>query len=212
MTNLFANAKVVAPKAPPKGSKKVQHVIAGTLTVAQMDVLIKALEAAKDSISAEVKADGQKIYYDQGMLVGFGIDGFEAVEGDATIGIECRKRSTTSALTLEEVNCLTELDIPYGTEVKVPHLYGINPLFAADNDLLAKVSAALDGIVPENFIVVQAEVKKQIVTDNSLAAAYKQKVGMDVFQMLTVMALKPKLANINLAEILVAVKPHLIAV
>lgn len=212
MANLFKAATAVKAPAEKKTARKekVQHKIQGAEAVAQLDMLIKALTAAKDNIAATVKDEGFNIYHEKGMAGKAEIESFVAVEGKATVGVECRKRSSASALTADECEVLEANKLPYGQEVQIPFLYGINPTYAADDTMLQKVSDALQGIVPDDFIFVQEEVKKNVVTDATLVSAYHNGVPASVLKMITVMALKPKLEDANVADLLEAVKPLLV--
>ena len=73
-------------------------------------------------------------------------------------------------------------------------LFAINPAYAEDTKLMERVEKALEKVVglPSDFIVLQAGVKKLVVTDEMADAAYKSrnKVAVDIC---TTMALKPKL-------------------
>lgn len=73
---------------------------------------------------------------------------------------------------------------------------------------LGKVETALADIVPEDFIVQQAEVSKQVVTEDNVGAVFaaKSKLTRDEFEALvkvvTTQAIKAKLAETNFEKIM----------
>lgn len=75
-------------------------------------------------------------------------------------------------------------------------------LGASDDALLAKVEKALTKIVPDDFIVTQAETSKLIATDETLNAAISKKAPAAVIQSLTTISCGLKLKNTDMAAIL----------
>jgi len=89
---------------------------------------------------------------------------------------------------------LRELGIEPFEQVVTREMYGINPVYAEDADLMGRVEKALESVkgLPSDFIVLQAGVTKFVVTDEMADAAYKSRNAVAV-KICTTMALKPKL-------------------
>lgn len=196
--SMFANAKVVkAAKAPKAGKVEVKMV--GLQSLAEVDALIDALSALKTTLAAEVKSAAFEHFIS--VADGKRPDNFRGVEGIASASIELRKRSTTSPLGEAELALLAEHDIPAEKLVATQKMFGIDPKYTGDTALLDVVSAALEGKVPEDFIVVQEERSKTVVTDETLRVAFSKNVR-DVIAAVTVLAIKPKLDETDLGRIM----------
>lgn len=117
--------------------------------------------------------------------------------------MQMRKRGTNSPLNQSELDVLKAAGIAAFEQTSVQELYAINPKFAEDNKLLAKVSKALEKIVPEDFIVKQEKKAKMVVSEDTLNAAFKMStIDPDVIKVVTTMALKPKLVSVDIDTIL----------
>lgn len=207
MATLFDNAKAINTVAPKgKADKKVQVTLPGLLQYAEIDALIKSLEGIKTSLGQTVKAEGFDHFFAEAQKTGTRPENFRGVEGIASASIEMRKRSTASALSVEEQELFAKNKLPTQKVVSVQKLFGINPEFATDSKLLEKVSVALAGIVPDNFIVVQEEQSKVVVNEETMDAAFAQKAPREIIEAITVMSIKPKLESTDLAQIIEDVK------
>lgn len=207
---ILTNAKAKPLAAPAgKADAKFRKELKDLQSYAQIDALIKALEGQKKTLGAEINAVALDEFVRLGSN-GVRPESFTGFEFNATASVELRKRSTASVLTQDEVTELTKLGIPVATVTVQPELFGIDPKYAEDMKLLTKVEQALAGVVPDDFFFKQEQVSKQVVSDESLAVAFAKKAGAAVIRMLTVSALKPKLAVTNMADILAAVKPFLV--
>jgi hypothetical protein len=204
MANLFGKAKAIAttPKAAASKDKKEQVNLDGLEQLAQIDALIKALGTLKSTIETDVKDAAFDVFYDKVLETGKRPDNFRGVEGTASASIELRKRSTTSVVSEEEKPLFEKNGIPLETVVTVQKLFGINPKYASDDNLLEKVSGALDSIVPDDFIVVQEEVSKTVVSEASMDKAFSSKAPKEVIRAISVMAIKPKLETTDLPSIM----------
>lgn len=207
--SMFANAKPVAEKKATKKSTKTEVSMPGLQTMAEIDALMKALAGMKEAVEAGVKSDAFDHFYTT--ADGKRPESFRGVDGIASASIELRKRSTMSALSETEQALLTEHNVPFEKLVATQKLFGINPVYAENTELLGKVETALTGIVPADFIVVQEERSKSVVTDATLEKAFAQKTPREVIQAITVLAVKPKLAVTDLASILDDVKAMIAA-
>ncbi len=212
-TNLFKKAKNAAPfVATPKKGDKQEVQMTGLEMYAQVDAAIKALTAMQKAMGAELKEFAAEEFLNRTAILGHRPDNFRGVEGAASASMELRKRSSASALTDEEAALLTMKGLPIETKVTVPMLFAINPEFQSNDALLEKVSKAIEGIVPENFIVVQEEVSRPVVSDETIEAAFRVK-GMDrpLFDIVTTLAIKPKLDTTDIGAIIDGVKTLLVA-
>ena len=135
-------------------------------------------------------------------------DSFRGIDGEASASIEMRKRSVASTLTEEEVETLERLGIKSEKVIKTPKLYAINPAYASDDALMSKVEKALtkalkDIVDVDNFFVVQEEVSKSVVTDETIEAVFKnQSDNQDLIYMVTTLAVKPSLKNFSVEKAL----------
>ena len=201
--NLFNNAKPVdAPKTPAKKADKAEVHLDNLQQLAELDALIKALSAVKANLDASVKAEAFNHFFNEAQAHAKRPDSFRGVDGTASASIEMRKRSTASALSEAEVTMLENGDLKVEKVIATQKLFGINPNYASDNNLLAKVSAALDGIVPADFIVVQEEKSKFVVGEATIEKAFAIKAPRGIIETLTVMAIKPKLETTDIGVIM----------
>jgi hypothetical protein len=81
-------------------------------------------------------------------------------------------------------------------------LFAVNPKYAADEALLGKVTKALEKIVPEDFIVLQEERARYVITDEVLAQVFSKKAPREVLELCTSMSCKPQLAHTDINRIL----------
>lgn len=205
---LFSKPAALAPAKTGKAAKPAKKEIAieGLQSLAQVDAAIKALEGLKASLEPKVKANAFTAFVN--MADGTKPDSFTGLDGDASASMELRKRGTNSALKVDEVILLQRHGINPLKEVICPELFAINPKYAGDAALLGKVETALADIVPEDFIVQQAEVSKQVVTEDNVGAVFaaKSKLTRDEFEALvkvvTTQAIKAKLTETNFDKIM----------
>jgi len=202
---LFSNAKTIETKAPAKSAKKLEVQLAGLQQVAEIDALMKALAGAKVALEQDVKAQAFTEFMSLASN-GTRPESFRGVEGDASASVELRKRSTMSSLSEDEVALLSKYGLKAEKMIATPKLFGINPAYAENTELLLKVEAALADIVPEDFIVVQEEKSKFVVADAVIEGAFRSKAPREVIEAVTVLALKPKLEHTDIAAIIDHVK------
>jgi len=211
MANLFAAAgKVAAPKSPAKKADKAEVQLPGLQQLAEIDALMKALAGAKTSLEQEIKATAFQHFFDEAQETAKRPDNFKGLDGIASASIEMRKRSTASALSEDEQKMFEANNLKFEKIVSVQQLFGINPAYASDDKLLQKVSAAIEKIVPADFIVVQEEKFKYVVGDETIEAAFKNKAPREIIEAVTVMAIKPKLESTDIATIIEDVKSLLV--
>lgn len=193
--SIFAKAKTVAAKPTAAAKKTKQEIaIAGIQQLAEMKALMQSIEAAAKTLEGEIKESGFSEFLN--MDTKQRPESFKGVDGFATCSVEMRKRGTNSALNLDEVDVLEKLGLKPFTQVITTEMFGINPAYAGNEELMNKVSEALEGIVPDDFIVLQAGVSKQVVDDALCDAAFAMPQGEDratALRIVTTMALKPKL-------------------
>ena len=216
MAKLFTNAKVVAPtKSASKKSDKSEVPLAGLEQLAQIDTLIKALTAAKTTLEADVKSAAFDHFFNEAQATAKRPDNFRGVEGDATASIEMRKRSTASALSDEEVSLFEQHGLAVEKVVSVQQLFGINPSYASNDEVMEKVSNALEdlikrGSIPADIIVVQEEKSKNVVGEATIEKAFSIKAPREIIEAISVMAIKSKLNNIDISSIIDSVKKVLV--
>lgn len=201
---LFAKAKAVTAKPTAAAKKTKQEIaISGIQQLAELKAMIASMEAAAKTLEGDIKEQGFGEFLN--MTGSVRPDSFKGVDGQASCSVEMRKRGTNSALNESEVEVLAGFGLKPFTQVVVNQMYGINPVYAENEELMSKVSEALESIVPEDFIVLQEGVSKQVVDDALCDAAFKMPAGEDraaAVRIVTTMALKPKLnADYNMASL-----------
>lgn len=199
MANLFKKAAPVTTAKGTKKSTKAEHQINGLQQLAELDALIKSANALKASLEAEVKEQALDIAIETSN--GKKPDSFRGIDGIASASLEFRKRSSVSALSEAEVELLGRYDIQAERVEVIQNLFAINPKYASDDALLEKVSAALEGIVPEDFITVQEGKEKFIVNDAAVDKAFAVKAPVEVIKTVITQAIKPKLEVTDLGKI-----------
>lgn len=192
---LFAKAKAVTAK-PTAAAKKAKQeiVIPGILQLAEMKAMIASLEAAAKTLEGDIKEKGFGQFLN--MTGSVRPESFKGTDGKASCSVEMRKRGTNSALNESEIEVLESLGLKPFTQVVTTEMYGINPAFAGNAELMEKVSTALESIVPEDFFVLQEGVSKKVVDDALCDAAFQMQAGENrtkAVRIVTTMALKPKL-------------------
>jgi hypothetical protein len=206
---MFKNAKVVKEAKPAKAGK-AEVEMPGLKTHAEIDALIKALTTIKGTLDVELKIEAMDKFMELGQN-GIRPESFRGIDGTASASIELRKRSTMSPLTTEQVALLAAHNVSVETLVGTHKMFGINPTYTENTDLLDKVEAALAGIVPEDFIVVQEEKSKIVVGEKTMIEAFANKAPRAVIEAITVLAIKPKLAVTDIAAIMDSVKEMIAA-
>jgi len=215
--NLFSKPKSVEAFVAPKAGKagKPQVTILGLMNYTSVDVAVKALGALGKTMAADIKEFAKTEFMAMTKIVGHRPDNFKGVEivdgVTATASMELRKRSSASSLTEEEAELLKGYGLKVETKIAVNKLFGINPKYAENEELLAKVSAAIEAFVPEDFIVEQAEVSSHIVSDETIEAAFKVRdpageMPNALFDVVTTLAIKPKMDKVDLPKILDSLK------
>jgi hypothetical protein len=195
-TNLFASAKSIAPAAK-KGKKDTKQEIGinGLKQLAEMKAVIDNLTTVYGTLEGEVKAQAFALFVNMPK-----IENFRGIEDGASASVELRKRSTRSPLTPEEVALLAEYGITSEKNVITTEMFGVNPKYSSNIDLLGKVSSALNDIVPSDFFVKQNEVSTQIISEKTHEAALATK-NADVIRIATVIALKPTVGEVTKSTI-----------
>lgn len=203
MANLFKKAAPTAePKKATKKSTKKEFVLDGLETLSQLDYVIKAATGIKASVEGPIKTAAMDIFMEEAKANSKRPDNFTGYERTATASVEMRKRATSSALSAAEIEMLAKFGITLEQVITTQKLFGVNPKYAEDESLLEKVSKAIEGIVPDDFFVIQEEQSKMVVSDKALDEAFSKKAPREVIETLTTMALKPKLFNPDVEKIL----------
>lgn len=201
---MFNKAKTIAP-APKKASSKAAKAeieIAGIEHLAMIDALQKTLETVRATLEQDVKAAAAERFVAHIQETGQRPDNFTGIEGGATASLQFRRRSSAYALNEEAVTLLRDAGIEPEKEVVTPQLFAINPAYAGDEALLAKVEKALVKIVPDDFIVVQEEKSKLIATETTLNTAISKRAPAAVIQSLTSVSCGLKLKSTDMSAIL----------
>lgn len=146
MGNLFEAAKATEIVKPtPKGKAKPQIAVKDLRMYAALKAAQKTIETMVETLKESVNVESMDAFIESGRS-----DSIQGVDGDTTASLQLRKRNARSVLGDQEVVVLDQLGI--STELSSNSKFYINGKYSEDTDLLGKVSDALDGIVPEDFL------------------------------------------------------------
>ena len=201
---MFSTAKSISPPAAPaaKGKAKPELHVKGVEQLAMIRALEKALETVSGTFDQDVKSQVFEHYAKLAAETGQRPENIKAIDGDATASVTLSKKSSSTALTEQQIALLREHGLEPHRDVVTVKLFAVNPAYAGDDALLAKVTKALSGIVPEDFIVLQDERVKYTVTDEVLAQVFSNRAPREVLEICTSMSCSPKLAVTNINRIL----------
>lgn len=210
---LIKNAKAIeAPAKAAKKSDKAEFEVAGLAEYAKVDALAKAIDTVKKTLGAEVKAAALPIFM---KLAENGkrpenFRGVDPTDPNVSASVELRMRASTSPLNEAELELCQANKIETKTVTITQELFAINPKYASDAKLITKVEKALATLVPDDFFVHQEEVKKEVVSEEAIEKAFADHAPVELVSILTVQALKPKLAEVNIASIMKDVSDYLV--
>jgi hypothetical protein len=185
---MFTNAKKVAAVNPaaPKAKAKITHAVDaldGYAEVAALDTCIKQLTGLLELKKAPIKEAVIERLISRGIATKLKPNTMYPADGGAGGSASLTRRGSNRALAAAEVEVLAELfELPIGedgglaipgiteTREKQPALLAVNPAYAHDELLLARIDKALQGVkgVPEDFIVQQDPVIETIVSETAL--------------------------------------------
>lgn len=214
MARLFEQAKAVGPIKPPAKTKKAPEItIEGMDKVAALDMLIKALEGLRDTEQAAVKSKVTSEFVVSGCAMKRQPPNFRGVETVGSASCELRKRSSRSALSAEEQVLFNHYGLPVSESVTVQECYRFNPEYSGDQEILEKVSKALERVkgLPEDIIQLQEGSKTVIAGDGALDALFTKPAAtvLSLLNTVGVLVLKPKFDGKDLQHALNIVKPML---
>lgn len=164
MSNMFEKAIVtetVKPKA--KGKAKPQIDVKDLHMYAALKAAEKAIGTMVETLQEDVNGIALEAFIASGRS-----DSIQGIDGDTTASLQLRKRTSRSVLSEQEVLVLDELNI--SSEKSADSRFYINNKYAEDGKLLEKVAAALEGIVPEDFIGHTGE--RFVTTADSVREAF----------------------------------------
>ena len=205
MAMFDSTKKVAAPKGKAKAAK-TQVETAGLEHYAAIVAAEKALGALKTTTGEAIKSQMFDQFVEMGVAKGGRPDSYTGVEGSATASLELRARSSTSALSSDEVELLTEKGIPTQEIVATVETFIINPAYAEDASLLQKIEKALKSVkgIPEDLFLKQDGTSKTVLAEGALDAVFKHDADTiaDLLPVTSVLAIKPTLATDDLGEAL----------
>ncbi|KKL90089.1 hypothetical protein LCGC14_1908180 [marine sediment metagenome] len=163
MGNMFEAAKkteIATPKA--KGKAKPQIVVEDLRQYAALKAAMKTIETMVETLKESVNDVALDAF-----LIARRSDSIQGTDGDTTASLQLRKRTSRSVLGEQEVKVLDHLKIAF--EKSSDSKFYINSKYSEDSELLGKVSDALEGIVPDDFLGHTGE--KFVTTSTSIADA-----------------------------------------
>lgn len=204
--SMFANAKTEAAKKPAKkkGPEKAVFDVQGIRDISTIDAIIAALSAARTTLELSVKERMFDIFVETGSEIGRKPESFRGIDEGVEASCEIRKRSTRSVLSEDDVILLQENNIPFEEIIDQKEAFLINPDYSNDSELLERVSKALENVpgMPKNFIKHQAEIKRNVASDETVDAVFKSDNVSTLMPVVTVLALKVAAPDVNLHEAL----------
>ena len=219
----FASAKKIGTPAKTTKAKAERKCVElpNIEQLAHLHAIVKAATGAIKAIEGTLKDDVLGIFMEQIALDGQKPSSIDAADGLALVNLQFRKRATTSPLNVDElrsmalaagckvddesdaeeiVAALKKKDLVVGENIKTQKLFAIDPEFAADEKLMARVEAILKKNGLDHIITVQDEVKTLVVTDALLAEACRTK-KQEIIAPCTVLAFKPTLSEVRPADL-----------
>ena len=166
MANMFDAAKAKQPERTTKSSKgaKPQFDITDLHTYAALKNAEKQIAAALETLKEDINDEALDIFLNKQTK-----DSFQGVDGDTSASLQLRKRTSRSTLSEAELELLDAHEIE--TVKTEDSRFYIDRRYSDDQELLGKVSEALEGIVPEDFFGHTGD--KYIVGGNALEQALK---------------------------------------
>lgn len=202
--SMFDNTKKVATAPKAKAKTKVEVETAGLENYAAIDATIKGLNALKTTTGDAIKSAMFDKFVEMGVEKGGRPDSYVGVEGAARASLELRQRSSTSPLSPEEVELMEEKGIPTEVITATVETFIINPAYAEDVSLLAKIEKALKSVkgIPEDLFLKQDGTSKTVLAEGALDAVFKHDADTisDLLPVTSVLAIKPTLATDDLIE------------
>ena len=164
--NMFEKAKATTPaKTTGKGkAAKPQFEIDALRDYAALKNAQKQIDAALETLKEEVNEQALEIF-----LNSQDPKSFQGVDGDTTASLQLRRRTSRSTLSDAERELLEAHNID--TVKTEDSRFYIDRRYSDDGELLAKVAAALEGIVPEDFFGHTGD--KYVVGTDALSQALK---------------------------------------
>jgi hypothetical protein len=194
--NLFSVAKSLEnPKVA--SSPKTKTTIEGLQMYASCLSVVEWVNGIAASYRTQVQDQARELFLDQGMKTESQPASFDAEEGVASANIQCRKRSSASALTEIELDVLNANGIK-AVEVKSNvETFVFNPELSKrimNNPKLAMaISEALNSIdgIGEDPIQVQEATSKMIVGDDTIREVFKMKDRETVRSLMSIVCTQP---------------------
>lgn len=223
VVNMFETAEVISPpkKKGGKVDNKVERVISDLEALAIINAAQDNLEAVGNTLEKSVKAQMRDIFIGEGLKVDKRPDNFRGIERTASASCELRKRGANSPLNDLEIAAFKKAGIDTETITIVPERFIINPAHAGNQELLAKISAALQGVegIPADLFQKQVAEVKVCVPEAALDQLFRLKADEDtpeeqvfaertdkvgrLFDSVCVLALKTKVEeDVNPADVL----------
>ena len=185
--NLFEKAKAAQPTKPKaKGKAKPEINVEDLRMYAALNAAQKTIATLVDSLKESVNDQALEAF-----LASQKKDSINGVDGDTNASLQLRKRTSRSVLSDHEQTVLAELGIDISKSAD--SRFYISNKYAEDTELLGKVSDALDGIVPDDFLGHTGD--KYVVGDKAVIQALEiddANTRRDVLKMVATQAARTK--------------------
>jgi hypothetical protein len=219
---MFSSAKKVAAVSPTpkaKSASKAAETIPGYAAVAALSACIAQLTGLLKLKDGPVRVTVKDRLIMDGLKHKKKPDSMDLVDGDATGSGYLAKRASNRPLAQSEIEVLAELfdvkpdpdngslTIPGITETRERQagLLAVNPAYAGDEVLLARIDKALKAVkgldIPDDFIIAQDAVTETIVWDGALDNLFGRsyEIVSGAFDIVGSLGLKPQFKDVTAA-------------
>lgn len=166
MSNLFDKAKSAPSKSPKSKLEAPPVKTAGLEVYAQIDALEKQLESLKKTVARPevVAVMVERFIENKGA-------NYDGTEGDATGKLMLNKRSSASGLKDNELELLTQHNIPV-ERIEGDFKLNVAGLSAKKLNEVSDAIRAIKGL-PDDFITFDDSKARTVTTEKSLEAVFK---------------------------------------
>ena len=185
-----ATSAIIDPDSPE--FKQIQ----GVELLAHLETLINEFESMKKGVKADIEAEATSRYVKLGMQIQGQPKNMVVEENATKASYQVKKRSASSQLSQAEIATLDQHGISHTTKVVKANTFIVNPDYIKDQNLLATLANKVAEIedVPDDFIISQEEVSKEVTTPTSLNEVFSKyrddKTAMELLSIVSTNAVR----------------------
>lgn len=169
--DIFDNAK---DRVEGEKGREGKVFIEDLYDLKMLKMIKRVIDEAESEVDSRVKNRMREYFIEQGMMESRRPKNFKGYERDAEASCELKKRGTRATLKSWEVELLQEHGIAAQEVVDRKEAYIVNPVYTEDQDLMRRVSEALQRVegIPSDFIQFQEGSTRMVVQESSLDAVF----------------------------------------